>query len=203
MLRAVPTHLKVASGVKKLETDVDMLINDPKYVFLNNLENRNKYYYIRRGNILQPLGNLDHFIAFNLSRGSPSIEDDGYMHYMMHFVYFPFENGPRTNSYALEPNLPAQHASGMSMLIAKVYDESHFFDNGKLANENAELYYTDEAPAAGSVPLTINDLNHQETQRGGKKTQKKYRKNKKNKLKRKQRTRKVQFSIKGKVQGKP
>ena len=167
MLRAVPRYLKVASGYKKLDTDLDSLSQDPRYVFLNNPENRNKYYYIRRGNILQPLGNLDHFIAFNLQRGSPAIEDDGYMHYMMHFVYFPFENGPKTNTYELEPNLPAQQASGMSMLIGKAYDESHFFDNGKLANENAELYYTDEPPAAGSVPLTINDI---PASSGGKKT---------------------------------
>ena len=178
MLRAVPRHLKVASGYKKLDTDLDSLSQDPRYVFFQNHDNNNKYYYIRRGNILQPLGNLDHFIAFNLQRGHPAIEDDGYMHYMMHFVYFPFSNGPRTNSYELEPNLPSQQASGLNMLTGKVYDESHFYDNGKLANENAELYYTDEPPAPGSVPLTINDIPPAGSAGGGKKT-KKYRKNKK------------------------
>ena len=187
MLTAVPTHIKVASGPKRLGTDLESLNDDPRYVFFQNPDNRNKYYYIRRGNILQPLGNLDHFIAFNLSRGSPAIEDDGYMHYMMHFVYFPHENGPRIKAYEVEPNVSAQQASGLNILTGKNYDETHFYNDGFLANEKAELYYTDNAPAAGSSHLTIKAIEKSSETKGGKTTEKKPRKNKKNKSKRKHR----------------
>ena len=101
------------------------------------------------------------------------------MHYMMHFVYFPHENGPRKKAYEVEPNVPAQQASGLNIIIGNNYDETHFYDNGFLANEKAELYYTNNAPAAGSSHLTIEDIEKSSETKGGKTTQKKHRKNKK------------------------
>lgn len=47
-------------------------------------------------------------------------------------------------------------------------------------SENDELYYTDEPPAAGSVPLTINNIPPASSlSKGGKKTKKNRGKNKK------------------------
>ena len=44
-------------------------------------------------------------------------------------------------------------------------------------SENDQLYYTDNPPAAGGIPLTINDI--PQTNSGGKKTKKYRKKNKK------------------------
>ena len=144
MLRAVPRHLKIPLFGKKFkDTDVLSHLEDPLSQFLHNSDNRDKYYYVRRGNAgpgqdprlnntLEPLGHFTKIERYNL-HGSNI--DDGYVHYNIEF-----EIPPSTR-----------------------------------ISENDELYYTDEPPAAGSVPLTINDI---PASSGGKKT-KKYRKNKK------------------------
>ena len=57
MLRAVPIHLKITDHPRKnIETDVYSHVEDPRWIFLNAPENRDKYYYVRRGDNLEPLG---------------------------------------------------------------------------------------------------------------------------------------------------
>ena len=133
MLQAVPRHLKITDHpMKNVETDVYSHVEDPRWIFLNALENRGKYYYVRRGDNLEPLGR---FTRVNIINNYYSNLRDNYIHYNIEF-----ELPPST-----------------------------------LINENDELYYTDEPPAAGSVPLTINDI----PTSGGKKTKKYRKKNKK------------------------
>jgi hypothetical protein len=133
MLRAVPIHLKITDHPRKnVETDVYSHVEDPRWIFLNAPENRDKYYYVRRGDNLEPLGR---FIRVNIINNYYSNLRDNYIHYNIEF-----EIPPST-----------------------------------IINENDQLYYTDEPPAAGSVPLTINDI----PTSGGKKTKKYRKKNKK------------------------
>ena len=50
MLRAVPIHLKITDNPRKnVETDVYSHVEDPRWIFLNAPENRDKYYYVRHG----------------------------------------------------------------------------------------------------------------------------------------------------------
>ena len=151
-LKAVPRHSRIPiMGKKLVETDVLSRAEDPRWIFLNADENRDKYYYVRHGgpnrilpsrvvdagpppvdDILEQLGRFDKCDLINSHRSNL---DDGYVHYWINF-----ENPER--------------------MTRKVY-------------ETDELYYTDEPPSAGSVPLTINDI--PTSSNGGKKT-KKYRK---------------------------
>jgi len=143
MLRAVPRHLKITDHFRKnVETDVYSHVEDPRWIFLNAPENRDKYYYVRRGiagiglnNTLEPLGR---FTRVNIINNYYSNLRDNYIHYNIEFEIPP----------------------------------------SAVINENDELYYTDQPPVAGRVPLTINDLPAAGSAIGGKKT-KKYRKNKK------------------------
>ena len=155
MLRAVPIHLKITDHPRKnIETDVYSHVEDPRWIFLNAPENRDKYYYVRHGgpnrilparcvdcgpppvnDILEPLGR---FTRVELVNPYYSNLRDHYVHY-----WIWFENPERMT---------------------------------RRVSENDELYYTDEPPAAGSVPLTINDIPNAS---GGKKTKKYRKKNKK------------------------
>lgn len=157
-LKAVPRHSKIPMMGKKLvETDVLSRAEDPRWIFLNAPENRDKYYYVRHGgpnrilpsmvvnagpppvdDILEQLGRFDKCVLINSHRSNL---DDGYVHYWINF-----ENPER-----------------MTRLVC----------------ETDELYYTDEPPVAGSVPLTINDI--PTSSNGGKKTKKYRKKHKKNK----------------------
>lgn len=48
--KAVPRHSKFSYSFKKLvETDVYSRVEDPRWIFLNADENRDKYYYVRHG----------------------------------------------------------------------------------------------------------------------------------------------------------
>ena len=154
MLRAVPRHSKIPiMGKKLLETDVLSRAEDPRWIFLNADENRDKYYYVRHGgpnrilparivdtgpppvnDILEQLGRFERCELINSHRSNL---DDNYVHY-----WIWFENPERMT---------------------------------RRVSENDQLYYTDEPPAAGSVPLTINDI----PTSGGKKTKKYRKKNKK------------------------
>jgi hypothetical protein len=157
-LKAVPRHSKITDHIKKnLETDVWSHVEDPRWIFLNADENRDKYYYVRHGgpnrilparcvdcgpppvdDILEPLGR---FTKVTLVNPYHSNLRDHYVHY-----WIQFENPERMT---------------------------------RNVSENDELYYTDEPPTAGSVPLTINDI--PPLSKGGKKTKKYRQKNKKNK----------------------
>jgi hypothetical protein len=151
-LKAVPKHSKIPLlGKKLLETDVLSRAEDPRWIFLNADENRDKYYYVRHGgpnrilparivdtgpppinDILEQLGRFEKCELINSYRSNL---DDNYVHY-----WILFEN-PTT----------------------------------RMVSENDELYYTDEPPVAGSVPLTINDIPPASSISKGGKT-KKYRK---------------------------
>jgi hypothetical protein len=155
-LKEVPRHLKITDHSRKnVETDVWSHAEDPRWLFLNAPENRDKYYYVRRGgpnhitparcvdcgpppvdNILEPLGR---FTRVELINTIGSNLRDNYRHY-----WIWFENPER--------------------MSARV-------------SENDQLYYTDNPPAAAGVPLTINDI--PQTNSGGKKTKKYRKKNKK------------------------
>ena len=137
MLKAVPRHLKITDHPRKnVETDVFSHVEDPRWIFLNAPENRDKYYYIRRGgpnqivparcvdcgpppvyNILEPLGR---FTRVELVNPYYSNLRDNYVHY-----WIWFENSVNTS---------------------------------QRVSENDQLYYTDEPPTIRSVPLTINDI---------------------------------------------
>jgi hypothetical protein len=158
-LKAVPRHSKIPLlGKKLLETDVLSRAEDPRWIFLNAVENSNKYYYVRHGgpnrilparivetgpppinDILEQLGRFERCELINSYRSNL---DDNYLHY-----WIWFENPERMT---------------------------------RRVSENDELYYTDEPPVAGSVPLTINDIpSALSVSKGGKKTKKYMKKTKK------------------------
>ena len=160
-LKAVPRHSKIPiMGKKLLETDVLSHAEDPRWIFLNADENRDKYYYVRHGgpnrilparivdtgpppvnDILEQLGRFERCELINSYRSNL---DDNYVHY-----WIWFDNPERMT---------------------------------RRVSENDELYYTDKPPAAGSVPLTINDIPPLSSlSKGGKKTKKYRKKPKKNK----------------------
>lgn len=160
-LKEVPRHKKITDHFRKnVETDVYSHVEDPRWIFLNAPENRDKYYYVRRGgpnqilparcvdcgpppvdNILEPLGR---FTRVEIVNPYYSNLRDHYVHY-----WIWFENSVNTS---------------------------------QRVSENDQLYYTDEPPAAGSIPLTINNIPPvSSVSKGGKKTKKYRKKPKKNK----------------------
>ena len=154
MLRAVPRHLKIAMmGKKLLETDVLSRTEDPRWIFLNADENHDKYYYVRHGgpNRILPARIVD--------TGPPPGND--ILEQLGRFERCELINSHRSN---LDDNYVHYWI---------------WFENPermtRRVSENDQLYYTDEPPAAGSVPLTINDI----PTSGGKKTKKYRKKNKK------------------------
>ena len=177
-LKAVPRHSDIPLMGKKLkETDVLSSAEDPRWIFLNADENRDKYYYVRHGgpnrilparivdtgpppvnDILEQLGRFERCDIINSWRSNL---DDNYVHY-----WIWFDNPERMT---------------------------------RLVSENDELYYTDEPPAAGSVPLTINDIPPVSSlSKGGKKTKKNRGKNKKYKTFRNNKNKKRNLKIKSK-----
>jgi hypothetical protein len=155
-LKEVPRHKKITDHSRKnLETDVWSHVEDPRWIFLNAPENRDKYYYVRRGgpnqilparcvdcgpspvdNILEPLGR---FTRVEMINTYGSNLRDNYRHYWI------------------------------------------WFDNIAMTqrvSENDQLYYTDEPPV---VPLSIDDIPQLS---GGKKTKKYRKKNKKHRTNR-------------------
>ncbi len=154
-LKEVPRHKKITDHLKKnVETDVYSHVEDPRWIFLNAPENRDKYYYVRHGgpNRILParavetgpppvddvLEKLGRFTRVELVNPYYSNLRDNYVHYWIWF----------------------ENVETMTRRVS----------------ENDQLYYTDEPPVAGSVPLTINDIPPASSlSKGGKKT-KKYRK---------------------------
>ena len=174
-LKEFPKHKKITDHSRKnLETDVWSHVEDPRWIFLNAPENRDKYYYVRRGglnqilparcvdcgptpvdNILEPLGKFER-IEFVDTRSNLR---DNYRHY-----WIWFENSANAS---------------------------------QRVSENDQLYYTDEPPAAGSIPLTINDIPQvSNISKGGKKTKKYRKKSKKNKTIRNIKNKKQKFKRK-------
>lgn len=158
-LKKVPGHLKITDHFRKnVDTDIYSYVEDPRWIFLNAPENRDKYYYVRHGgpnrilparcvdcgpppvnDVLEPLGR---FTRVELINPYYSNQRDNYVHY-----WIWFENPERMT---------------------------------RRVSENDELYYTDNPPGAGSVPLTVNDIPiNSGSIRKNKKITKKYRKSKK------------------------
>ena len=146
-LKPVPNHSKITDNFKKnLETDVFSHVEDPRWIFLNAPENRDKYYYVRRGgpnqitpaacvncgpppidSILEPLGRFRSIEFIDTYRSNLR---DNYRHYWIWF----------------------ENSENISQRV----------------NETDQLYYIDELP----VIINNSPINKQ---KGGKKT-KKYRK---------------------------
>jgi len=87
MLTAVPRHLKITDHFRKnTETDIYSHVEDPRWIFLNAPENRNKQYYVRRGDNMERLGR---FTKVDIINNYHSNIRDNYIHYTIWFEIPP------------------------------------------------------------------------------------------------------------------
>jgi hypothetical protein len=159
-LKEVPRHKKITDLFKKnVETDVYSHVEDPRWIFLNAPENQDKYYYVRRGGPNQILP------ARCVDCGLPPVDN----------ILEPLGKFERVELIDTRSNLRDNYRHYWIW-----FENSE--NTSQRVSENDQLYYTDEPPAAGSVPLTINNIPPVSTvSKGGKKTKKYRKKPKKNK----------------------